>query len=250
MFKLDEDILRVYFKLEEYQRQRLWLERLLHPENFKWGKGLPPPITNTKKIRIEVLASMGFGEAHYKRMLEGDQRAREQLEGFVHEHPLWEHFTHIKGFREYLVGAFIAAGGDITRAPTVSSFWKGMGLDVLPNGTVPRRVRGKKDVERRVPALPHVTRIGEQIRAQILRSHGKLRDLYDHYRDYYDERYPGRQKMYNFKAAKRAAQKILYACSWKAWREGYHLPAPDPYSFDLLKHSNGSLIRIGDLYDD
>lgn len=250
MFKPDEDILRTYFKLEEYQRQRLWLERLLHPENFKWSKGLPPPITNTKKIRIEVLASMGFGEVYYQRMLDGEQEAKSVITRLVHEHVLWEHIQHIKGFGEYLTGAFIAAGGDITRTPTVSSFWKGMGLDVLANGTVPRRIRGKKDVERRMPALPHVTRIGEQIRQQTLRSNGKLRERYDHYREYYDGKYPDRQKLFNHKAALRAAQKILYGCLWKAWREGYHLPAPAPYAFDILKHDDGSLIRIEDLYDD
>lgn len=161
MFKLDEDTLRTYLKLEEYQRQRLWMERLLHPEKFKWiRRGVPPPMSEAKSIRIEELGKMGFGEAHYQRMLEDEQKAELELADLVHFHCLWTHFERLKGFAEHSAGAFVAAGGDIQRAPTASSFWKGMGLDVFPDGTVPRRIRGRKDVERRVPALPHVTRVG------------------------------------------------------------------------------------------
>jgi len=100
-----------------------------------------------------------------------------------------------------------------------------------------------------VPALPHVTRVGEQIRQQINRSNGELRRLYERYRLFYDTKYPDRAKMFNFKAALRASQKILYACLWEQWRISYGLEAPWPYAFDILKHPNGHRITITDLYD-
>lgn len=207
-------------------------------------------MSETKRIRIEVLGSMGFGEAHYQRMVDGEQTAKSEMVDLVHYHPLWPHLERIKGFGGYLAGAFIAAGGDIARPGTVSSFWKGMGLDVLPDGTVPRRIRGGKDVDRRIPALPHVTRIGEQIRQQILRSGGKLYDIYVRYKERYTAKYPGRAKMFNHKAALRVTQKILYAALWREWRLAYGLPAPQPYAFDILKHDDGGYIRITDLYDE
>ena len=249
MIKQDEEILRAYLRLEEYQRQRLWMERVWHPEKFKWvKKGSPPPMTATKKIRQEELSAAGFGEAHYQKMLASEQQAKADLEGMAEFHPLWPYFQHIKGFGYYLCGAFIAAGGDITRPGTASAFWKGMGLDVLPDGTVPRRIRGNKNVERKVPALPHVTRVGEQIRQQFLRSGGKLYEIYLREKERYGQKYPERPKMYAHKHGLRIAQKILYACLWKQWREAYNLPAPWPYAFAILHHE-GKPIEIQDLYD-
>ncbi len=250
MNSLDEQILRAYFRMEEAQRQRLWMERLLHPEKFNWQKqGTPPPISRTKMIRIEELARLGFGEAHYQAMTQSEAESKKELEDLARSHPLWTYFEHLKGFGPYLCGAFIAASGDIERTPTVSAFWKGMGLDLLPDGTVPRRVRGRKDVERRIPALPHVTRIGEQIRTQMLRGGGKLKGIYDRQKEGLKAKYPDRAKLFNHKGALRNTQKILYSCLWREWRLGRGLPAPEPYAFSILKHDSEPPIRIEDFYD-
>ena len=97
--------------------------------------------------------------------------------------------------------------------------------------------------------MPHVTKIGEQIRQQINRSSGgKLRAVYDRFRAEEDERFPDKVKLFRFKSALRKTQKVLYACLWREWRLAYGLPAPDPYAFGILKHDNGSMIRIEDLY--
>lgn len=210
MRKLDEDILRAYFRLEICQMQRLQMQRVWEPESFNWKKE-PPPISNTKLIRQEELRLLGFGPDYLRRMKVEETRAKEEMERLVVHHPLWPHFEKIKGFSHYLAGAFVAAGGDIERAPKVSSFWKGMGLDVLPDGSVPRRIRGSKD-ERRIPALPHVTKIGEQIRIQLLKSGGYAKEMYDDYKKRYVAKYPDRIKLFNHKAALRAVQKKLYAC--------------------------------------
>ncbi len=253
MFQLDEDIYRTYVMIEEFQRQRLWLERLLHPELFKWAKqGEPPPMTDTKKIRLSVLEGIGLNEKRYQSLKELEQGAKDELGILAMTHPLSEHSKRIGIFGKgtYLIGAFIAAGGNIQRTPTCSSFWKGMGLDVLSDGSVPRKIRGNKDVERRLPCLPHVSRVGEQIRMQINRSKGtKMRALYEHWRAFYDEKYPDRPKMFNFKAGLRIAQKLLYSCLWEEWRKAYDLPAPEPYPFSILGHDPSQRIRIADLYD-
>ena len=249
MIRLDEQILRAYLRMEEAQRQRLWMERTWHPEHFDWVKrGGPPPMTETKCIRMEELDRLGFGESHYQRMLEMENQAKSELEALVEEHHLWVHFERIPGFGKYLAGAFIAAGGDIQRAPRVSSFWKGMGLDVLPDGTVPRRIRGAKNVERKLPALPHVTRVGEQIRQQLLRTKGLGKEIYDKEKARYREKYPDKAKMFAHKHGLRIAQKLLYACLWEKWREAYGLPAPWPYAFDILNHDDTGRITIEDFY--
>jgi len=249
MRKLEEDILRTFFRLEEYQEQRKRMERLLHPEKLKWAEG-PPPLTRTKQIRIEELAKIGFGESFYQRMLEGEEKTEREFKELVELHPLWPHWERIKGLGLLLCGKFIAAAGDVEQIDSISSFWAGMGLKVNPDGTVPRRIRGKKGKTKgRIPALPHVTKVGEQIRQAILRSDGKLRGFYDKYRERYDSKYPDRQAMFNFKGAQRIPQKILYACSLVAWRDAYGLPTKKPYAIEILKHGDGNMITIEDLYD-
>lgn len=247
MRKQDEEILRTYFRLEECQTQRLRFERLLHPEKFKWA-GPNPTMSGTKKVKLAALAEIGFDEAYYQRMADGEKAAREELQSLAENHPLWEYIKPIRGFAKYLAGAFIAAGGDIERAPTASAFWKGMGLDVLPDGTVPRRTRGAKQTARRIPAFPHVTRIGEQIRQQMLRQNPGYQELYHRHKDDYRERYPERPKMFAHKHGLRIAQKILYACLWEKWRQSCGLPAPFPYVFDILKHDSGRRFTIEDFY--
>lgn len=253
MNQLDEQLLRAYFRMEEAQRQRTWMERIWHPEKINWIKrGAPPPMTRTKEIRREELEHLGFGEAHYQRMRDTEDTTKAELERLASTHPLWEHFRLIRGLGLYLCGAYVAAVGDIERAPTVSAHWKGMGLDVLPDGSVPRRIRGLKKVERRVPAMPHVTRVGEQIREQIKRG-GATAKLYQWYRKFrveIDGRKPDRAKMFNMKHSLRLTQKILYACLWREHRLAWGLDAPDPYAFAILKHADGNLIRIQDFYQD
>ena len=205
-------------------------------------------MTDTKRTRQDELAQMGFGEAHYQRMKAMEEQAYEDINLLASQHPLAGHFEHIKGLGMYLCGAFVAASGDIERAPTVSSFWKGMGLDVLPDGSVPRRVRGRKGTDRRVPCLPHVSRVGEQIRNQMLRSQGRLYDWYILFKERYTAKYPDRPKLFNHKGALRLTQKCLYSALWREWRVAYGLPAPEPYAFDILRH-NGKLITIEDFYE-
>jgi len=247
MNELDEKILRTYFQMDELQTQRLRFERLLHPEEFTWSKDMPP-MSATTKIKIEELGKIGFGEDYYLKMSQGEFEAKSLLEELAESHPLWEFIKPCRGFGKYLAGAFIAAGGDVSRAPKASSFWKGMGLDIDADGNAPRRIRGKKDTDRKIPALPHVTKIGEQIRQQLLKQNPFYQDLYHQHKEDYLARYPDRARMFAHKHGLRIAQKILYACLWKEWREAYGLPAPFPYVFDILKHDSDRMITIQDFH--
>lgn len=246
---LDEQILRIYFRLEECQMQRLRFERLLHPEKFKWTKtGKPPVMSETKKIRLAELGKIGFGEDWYQKMLAGEKVEKKAIEEMAEAHPLREFTQNIPGFGLYLTGAFIAAAGDIERPSTCSSFWYGMGLDIDPEtGKAPRRLRGAK-VERKIPCFPHVSRIGEQIREQMLRQNPFYQNLYYEHKEDYHNRYPDAPPMFCHKHGLRIGQKVLYACLFREWRKLYGLPAPMPYVFDILKHSDGHLITIEDFY--
>lgn len=174
LFKPDEQIMRCFFRLMEYREQRLRLERMFHPEKFAWKKrGAPPEMSWSTKLKLAELNRIGMGESLYEAYLTNEANERQNLCDLAIEHPLWEHFDRIKGLGPYLCGAFIAAGGDIQRAPKVQNFWRGVGLDVLakcgscghhskshgPNtpcavpkckceafvGTVPRKMRGTGD---------------------------------------------------------------------------------------------------------
>jgi len=248
MFPLDEKILRTWFRLEKFQEERLRLARVLHPETFEWKKrGEPPAQSWSTLMKVQEWVAIGWDEQMYQRCVDMEAADKAELERLAGEHPLAEHFDQLHGLSVYLCGAFVAAGGDITRAGSVSSFWKGMGLDLV-DGQPPRRTRGET-ADRKIPAMPHVTKIGEQLRQQIVRTPGgKLRELYDRFRAHEEERFPEKVKMFRFKSAVRKTQKLLYACLWREWRLAYGLPAPDPYAFGILKHDNGNLIRIRDLY--
>lgn len=256
--ELERNIQKAYFRMEEAQGQRIRMMRIWHPELMTWAKkGLPPQTGETKQIKNKVLDEMGLGPDYYERMVVIERDAKSTLETLAQQHPLWGCFKNIKGFGPYLCGAFIAAGGDVRRCATVSSFWKGMGLDLNPDGTVPRRIRGRKEVERKIPCLPHVSRIGEQIRQQMIRSGGRTREWYDLFRAQVDAKHPDRVKIWNFKGAQRLTQKLLYSCLWAEWRRAYGLPAPEPYAFAILRHANpagepdpaGRLVTIEDFYD-
>jgi len=237
----------VYFKLEEVRRERYRMQRLLHPETLK---GAPPKRrAYSSYIRIEALRQLGKDEEYYRKLIAQEAELKKELESLAEIHPLWPHWSRIKGLGLYLCGAFAAAAGDISITPTVSAFWKSMGLDVLPDGTVPRKIRGRKGTERRIPALPHVTTIGEQIRQSILRGRGKLYELYCAKKAYYTAKRPDKAAIWNHRAALRVVQKILYAVSWEVMRLADGLDAPRPYAFDILKHPDGHLITFEDLYD-
>jgi len=246
MRKLDEEILRAFFQYEEYQMHRLRFERLLHPELLELKKlDKLPPISETKKIKVEELGKIGFGEEFYQKMLAGEEKKQTDLEELTASHPLWLSLPRIKSFGLLTCGKFIAAGGDIDRCPTSSGFWYGMGLDIV-DGKAPRRIRGKRDVIRKIPAFPHVTRVGEQIRQQMLMQNPFFHELYLMHKADYLARYPDKPLMFAHKHGQRISQKVFYSCLWKCWREAYGLPAPYPYVFDILKHSDGHLIDISD----
>ena len=246
MNALDEKILRTWFRMEKWQEERLRLARVLHPETFTWAKrGAPPKQSWSTLMKVEEWQSIGWNEAMYQKCVDMEAADKAELERLASGHPLGEHFDRLHGLSMYLCGAFIAAGGDIERAPTVSAFWTGMGLGMV-DGKAPRKTRGGKG---ELPAMPHVTKVGEQIRQQIVRvSGGKLRAVYDRFRAEEEERFPDKVKMFRFKSAQRKTQKMLYACLWREWRRAYGLPAPDPYAFGILKHADEHMVRIEDLY--
>ena len=87
MFKMDELILRAYFQLEEYQRQRIRFERLLRPEKMNWSTEIPK-VSEAKTMKVEELANMGFGESFYGRMVQGEKGAKARLQDLAASHPL------------------------------------------------------------------------------------------------------------------------------------------------------------------
>ena len=289
MDELDRLITKAYFGHKEAQGQRIRFQSLLHPETLK-GKTNAFKRSDTTFTRIEAYADLGFGEEFYQRMIRAEKDKEDEMMALAATHPLAEHFEQLErlGPRMWFCGAFIAASGDITRTPTVTAYWKGMGLDIIQvecpeckgektvgsgparrriqvpcekcmgrDGEsqgyvmmVPRKVPGKKDTDRKIPALKHVTTIGELIRTQINLSKGPLKRLYIVHRAKYDARYPDRPKTFNHRAALRIAQKVFYSCLWREWRLARGLPAPDPEAFEILGHPKEHMIHISDLYKD
>lgn len=262
MNDLERSIMLAYFRLEEVQRERLRLERIWHPEKFRWEKrGAPPEIGWSALIRQEALASLGYGESRYQELVSLEANTKRELEGLAEEHPIHIHFQRIRGLSSYTCGAFIAASGDIDRTATVGQYWKGMGLDVLNEdvkvgnktifkaGEVPRRVRGSKGMDRPRPCPAYVSKVGEQIRQQITRSQGRLYEKYAEFRLEYDAKYPDRPKLFNFKAALRSTQKLLYSCLWREWKLSRGVTPPMPFAFEILKHDPGHFVTIDWFYE-
>lgn len=247
MDSLDRDITKAYFTMEEARRQRIRMTWLLDPEKYRPGLVR----TETKQIRIEAMADLGFGQAHLEAMLFAEDQAKATMSSLAEIHPLMPYFSNLERISSPMwCGLFVAASGDIERPATVAGFWKGMGLDIV-DGKAPRNTRGlrvKEGHTRRVACLPHVSTIGQQIRQQIIYCHGPLRQLYDHYKGDYSSRWVDGSKMRHHKAAIRASQKILYACLYEEWRKARHLPFQEPYAFGILHHNGDSRIRMADLF--
>ena len=244
MDRQDETIMRMYFRLAECRYQRTRLQRIWAPETLN-SKEPPRPYAYSTIIKYDELRLLGMGPEALRHWTTLEGEAKATLEMLAALHPLAEHFKQLKGFGMYTCGTFVAASGDIERAPTVSAFWKGMGLDLV-DGVPPRRIRGKKDVERRIPCMPHVSEIGEQFRHRILFSSGKVRWWYDEFRKR-EERHVDKAKIFKMKSALRLTQKLLYSCLWREWRLAHGLLAPEPYAFAILQH-DGQLVRVEDFY--
>ena len=257
----DTEIRKTFFRYREALTQRQRLTRLLHPERMSWKGGEVPTHSEATLVRIEAMDEMGLGEGFLERMEGIETESRKHLEGLAGEHPLGRHFEELKGLGMFLCGAFVAAGGDIERAATVTKFWAGMGLDIviiekdgIQMGVAPRRIRPDAPIgkelrqalgDRHLPALPFVTTVGEMIRQQMVKAQGKLAERYYAYKEASPTDW---NKMHRHKHALWLTQKLLYACLWREWRLGRGLEAPDPYAFALLKHDGGHLVRIADLY--
>nr|AJG38125.1 hypothetical protein [bacterium enrichment culture clone fosmid MGS-K1] len=271
--QLDRQIRKAFLRYREIQHQRTRLERIHYPQIMDWEVGTqePPQVSDTNLLKQEVLSELGYSPAYFWELVEMENDMLPEFAELAAQHPLWEHFRWISGIATTLmVVRYVARGGDVTRCPRVTNYWKGLGEDVLPDGSVPRRIRGRTKVKRRLPAMPHVTEVGELLRKAILTSNrGMLRDIYDREKPQYLEKHQyrtdkdsgeiqidpetGKPKetpaLWAHKHGLRIALKILDFCAWKAWREAYGLPAPDPYAFDILNHPREHLISFGDLYD-
>ena len=113
--------MRAYFRLEYYQTERLKLERIWHPEKMVWVTA-PPEMCATTHIKLEELERIGYGKDRYLEVLANEKSIKKEMEDLATQHHLWNHTQHISCMGRYLTGAFIAAGGGITRAPTVSAY--------------------------------------------------------------------------------------------------------------------------------
>lgn len=231
MTELEREIVETFYRLEELERRRARLERL-------WGKTAAERVKPgpTKAIQLQVLTEMGEGEVELAMVLKDREAAKGHLEDLAQQHPLWDNDLRlIKGFGANLAGKLIAASGDITRVTTVSGFWKSFGLDVLPDGTAPRKVRGRKKVERRLPAMPLVLKVSFLLTRQLMMARGKAYGLYLKERAWYEENRPDWPAWRQHKAARRAMEKIFLSCLLERWCQLSGLPFKEPYIWGILK---------------
>lgn len=225
MEDLEKQIVETWYYYEENLRLRSALERRLGRISSALPRRAP---SLTKHVQLGVLATLGQGAPELEEYRSGEKEWKGKLEELAKRHPLYSDLSRVKGLGPFLIGCLIAASGDIGATKNVSGYWKSFGLDVLPDGSAPRKMRGKKRVERRLPAMPLVLKVSFLLSRQLLLAKGKAYGLYVKERDWYGRNRPQWPPIRQHKAARRVMEKVFLSCVWERWRNHVGLPAPNP----------------------
>lgn len=215
----------------------------------KKGEKVKPPLPITLKRREIRKCRLDY-EGRIALLERTMEEARENLENFTKNHPLWSDFLeHVKGFGPHLTGLLIAVIGDIEKIDSPSGLWKSFGLDV-DNET--GRIRKPKAGEQGKVGFGPARQVLGRIRISIFKI-GKLYGgwFYEYYleqRSRYEREHPDWSEGRQMGAAIVKMEKILLALCYKVLREAHGLPARDPYILMIPPHSR--VIRPEDVMEE
>ena len=176
---------------------------------------------------------------------EGEKELERQITDVVKQHPLWgEWFAGVKGIGPVMAAGLIAWRDDISKADTISAFWKYHGL--APSQS--KRKRGEK-LDYNPKAKTHAWKIG----MQLLKSKGKYSDIYYISKTKYEQRHDikdmhetgyarGGMKSYKLHIHYMALRKMIkqfLADTWVMWRTVEGLPVTKPYIFSEIAKEKG-----------
>ena len=180
-----------------------------------------------------------------EKIKEGENGLEKQIAGVVKQHPLWdEWFSGVKGIGPVMAAGVIAWRDDISKADTISAFWKYHGL--APSQS--KRKRGEK-LDYNPKAKTHAWKIG----MQLLKAKGKYSDIYYISKAKYEARSDikemhetgdarGGMKSYKLHIHYMALRKMIkqfLADTWVMWRTVEGLPVTKPYIFSVIAKEKG-----------
>lgn len=140
--------------------------------------------------------------------------------------------TDIRGVG-LLLAAKIVAMVDISRSPTVSSFWRYCGYGINSDGERDRPTKGE--------ALKYNARLKKTlyvVAGSFMKSNSPYRRIYDNAREYYSINRPDWSKGHQHAAARRKMIKLFLSHLWEVWRKMEGLPTRELYVVEHMGHQH------------
>ena len=193
------------------------------------------------------------------KLKEAEHELEKEIAAVVINHPLWNvWFKDVKGIGKIMAAGLIAWRDDISKASTISAFWKYHGL--APSQS--KRHKGEK-LDYNPKAKTHAWKCG----MQLLKAKGHYTDIYYDSKAKYEAREDikekhehiigyvlrngkkvpkyeaeGGMKSYKLHIHYMALRKMIkrfLADTWVAWRRVEGLPVSDPYIFSEAAKQKG-----------
>jgi len=215
----DYEILRVLIDLREnvLQKQRIALGNRLDAIE----RGVDTVDENTRRII----------NTYYNRFEELEQMTDIEIKALVYELPIVQAMVNVKGIG-LMLAARVVSMIDITLVDHVSALWKWAGYAVV-NGEADKPHKGEK-----LQYNPRLKTTLYLVGESFLKSRSPYRNIYDHWKEVYEQREPESSKMRIHRRAMRKMIKRWLADLWYVWRTIEGLPTTKPYAHAILGHTD------------
>ena len=146
-------------------------------------------------------------------------------------HPVWPWLSEVKGVGPALGTQLLGLAGDISRAPSISSFWKFCGYGVDEEGKADRLKKGEKS-----PYNKRLKSVVWKVGTSFLKCNSPYRKIYDKWKEYYFENRTDWTAKHIHLASMRKMEKMFLSHLWLKWREAEGLPTSKPWAIEHGGH--------------
>ena len=159
------------------------------------------------------------------------------LIALVHDHPVWDWASHIRGIGPTSVGRMLSAT-DIGRCTTLSKFFAHTGWGLRKDGTPQRKIRGERlDYDTRAQSIAYELAVSleKQTGERLGVRYAETGKYYQFYQDWKHENLL--KGLSDGQATSRAFRnmiQLMLSHFYEVWRKGVNLPYAEPFAYTVL----------------